>query len=95
MVDEPGDHTAPGINLAATLQIAGAVIRSPPADECERACDEAGCNPAGETARSGEAHHHVHDEPERPRARREAPPNLERHHLVEEASWQTAQSRAG
>ena len=65
------------------------------ADERDRACDEAGCDPAGETARSGEAHHHVHDEPERPRARREAPPNLERHHLVEEASWQTAQSRAG
>ena len=59
MVDEPGDHTAPGINLAATLQIAGAVMRSPPADECERACDEARPNTANAAARSDEAHHHA------------------------------------
>src|SRR5690606_12994378 len=41
MLDEPGDYTAPVTNLAATLQIAGAETRSPPADERARACDKA------------------------------------------------------
>src|SRR5690606_35084161 len=80
---------------ATKLLQAAAAKPSAPADERDRACDEAGCNPAGETARSDEAHHHVRDESELPTARREAPPNLERHHQVEEASRQKAQSRAG
>ena len=59
MVDEPGEHRAPGTNLAATLQVAGAEMRSPPADECARACDEARLNTANAVARSDEAHHHA------------------------------------
>src|SRR5690606_33201064 len=59
MVDEPGEDAAPGISLAATLQIAGAEMRSPPADERKRACDEARIDAANVVARSDEAHHHA------------------------------------
>jgi hypothetical protein len=39
-------------------------MRSPPADERERACDEARLDPANAVARTDEAHHHAHHEPE-------------------------------
>ena len=59
MVDEPGEDAAPGTNLPATLQIAGAEMRSPPADGRKRACDEARLNAANVVARRDEAHHHA------------------------------------
>src|SRR5690606_39578191 len=49
---------------ATKLLQAAAVKPTSRADERDRACDEAGCNPAAETARSDEAHNHVHDESE-------------------------------
>jgi len=51
---------------AAKLLQAAAAKPTAPADERDHACDEAGCNPAGKTARSDEAHQHVRDESELP-----------------------------
>jgi len=55
-----------GTEPAAKLLQAAAAKPTAPADERDRACDEAGCNAAGETARSDEAHHHVRDESDLP-----------------------------
>src|SRR5690606_29124187 len=49
---------------------------SPPGDGRDRACDKDCRSSENDFARSDEAHHHVPCEPELPRARHDATPNL-------------------